>query len=267
VGDGVGESKDEEAALGGIVGPEFIALESEVVHLEEEGEGAVVAVFHFGVDAVAHGERLAEVAVHLAEELSLEVEEPLVVVVDIGGEDEVPVGAIEEDGVVTCHSVVIVVSGGTEGDHLIVDKSNRGADSKAIVVDIGGAEDIAKEVVGVEGKGEVILQEGITDLSVGLEFLADGPAGMANKVIVACGTLLSTGTYIGVDLADNIPIVSTESAGGTETEDERIVQEVLADNDIGEETEGDTVAGGEGIPAGGKACMEEESFIHEVDIG
>ena len=138
MGDCVGESEDEEAALGGVVGPEVVALESEVVHLEEEGEGAVVAVFDFGVDAVAHGECLAEVAVHLAEELSFEVEEPLVVIVDIGGEDEVPVGAIEEDGVVAGDGVVVVVSGGAEGKHLVVDEGYVGADGEAVVVDVGG---------------------------------------------------------------------------------------------------------------------------------
>ena len=49
----VGQTEDEEAALRGVVAPVVVALEGEVVHLEEEGEGPVVAVFNLGVDTVA----------------------------------------------------------------------------------------------------------------------------------------------------------------------------------------------------------------------
>ena len=52
---GVGEAEDEETFLRGVVGPIEVALEGEVVHLEEEREGAVVSVFHLRVDTVAHG--------------------------------------------------------------------------------------------------------------------------------------------------------------------------------------------------------------------
>ena len=83
VGDGIGEAEDEEATLGGVVGPIEVALEGEIVHLEEEGEGTVVAVFDLGIDTIAQRQFVAIVGDGLAEEVSFEVEEPLVLIVEV----------------------------------------------------------------------------------------------------------------------------------------------------------------------------------------
>lgn len=103
---GIGKAEGEEALLAWVVLPIVIALESEVVNLKEETEGAVVSVFDLEADAVAHRQFFGNGIslfdwvvgvgrVELTEEVAAEVDEDLVDIVKMDTKKSVEGGMVE----------------------------------------------------------------------------------------------------------------------------------------------------------------------------
>ena len=85
---------------------------------------------------------------------------------------------------------------------------------------------------------------------------------------MACGAFLGAGGDIRVVLADGVDVVGINAACGTEREHQVVVEEVLADHHIGEETEdGAFGVRSIGVPSCGESGMEVEAVEHEVGIG
>ena len=90
---------------------------------------------------------------------------------------------------------------------------------------------------------------------------------MEGEVVVARGTLFGVGSYVGVHQAYGVPVVGIKAAGGTEAEHQGVFHQTLADDHIGEQTEGGSSVAGIGIPSCRETGMEHQPAEHEVGIG
>ena len=171
---GICQAKHQIEALGGIVGPQEIALGVDIVDFGKEREGPAVDVFGTERDTEAWRQGLGHLveecrgievvfSVHRRDEERAERKEPFVLVVDVGVEMCGEIGRIENDDIVGDIVFERVLASECERYHLVVHKGEVGSEEKFVEVNIVGLKDIVQGIIVAETVEDGVLPEIVVD--------------------------------------------------------------------------------------------------------